>query len=68
MSNKKISTNPSSLRSLKKLMLKNGVPLSVCVDDGSAHMPLSEENFPKKSENIYVKKSESESGTDSLRS
>ena len=68
MSNKKISTNPSSLRTLKKLMLKNGVPLSVCVDDGSAHMRLSEENFPKKSENIYVKKSESESGTDSLRS
>lgn len=68
MSNKKISTNPSSLRTLKKLMLKNGVPLSVCVDDGSVHMPLSEENFPKKSENIYVKKSESESGTDSLRS
>ena len=68
MSNKKISTNPSSLRTLKKLMLKNGVPLSVGVDDGSAHMPLSEENIPKKSENIYVKKSESESGTDSLRS
>ena len=68
MSNKKISTNPSSLRTLKKLMLKNVVPLSVCVDDGFAYMPLSEENFPKKSENIYVKKSESESGTDSLRS
>lgn len=67
MSDQKIFTNRSSLGRLKELVLKNGVPLNVCDDDSDAYMLLAEENSSKKSENMYVKKSESESGTDSLR-
>ena len=67
MSDQKIFTNRSSLGRLKELVLNNGVPLNVCDDDSAAYMLLPEENSSKKSENMYVKKSESESGTDSLR-